>query len=152
MNQHTDFDDFLDICEFYNLMRQITRHIEIFREKLANNFNMSGAQLYLLWNVSDNEKCTYTELANQSGLAKNTVSFLVKHLIKENLLEQLPEPRDGRKTILTLSTKGKELVQKVLEETATSSEQLKLLSRRLCSPNCEDISSKLRYILDYWRT
>lgn len=152
MNQHHNFDNFQDIFKFYNLMRQINRHLEIFKDKLAKSFNLSGAQLYLLWNVSLKEKCNYTELAKQSGLAKNTVSILVKPLLKENLLEQIPEPRDGRITILTLSTKGKELLQKALEATETSSEQLELLSRRLYSPNGEDISSKLRYILDFWRT
>ncbi|AHF08477.1 MarR family winged helix-turn-helix transcriptional regulator [Desulfitobacterium metallireducens] len=153
MNQHDNFVNFQDISEFYNLMRQITRHIEIFRDNLAKKFNLSGAQLYLLYTLSLKEKCNYSELSKQSGLAKNTVSILVKSLLKENLLEQISEPRDGRITLLTLSIKGKELVQKmVLEAIVTRSEQLESLSKRLYSPKSEDVLSKLRDILDFWGT
>lgn len=153
MNYHKDSDNFQDISEFYNLIRQIARHIEISRDQLAKKFNLSGAQFHLLYNVSLIGKCNYTELAKHCGLAKNTVSILVKALLKENLLEQIPEPSDGRITLLTLSPKGRELIRKALEEVdTTSSEQLKLLSRRLYSPNGDDISSKLHYILAFWRT
>ncbi|MPM75027.1 hypothetical protein SDC9_122018 [bioreactor metagenome] len=133
-------------------MRQITRHIEISRDKLAKNFNLSGAQLHLLYNLSLKEKCNYSELAKQSGLAKNTVSILVKSLLKENLLEQIPEPRDGRITLLTLSSKGKELVHDaVLEAVLNDSKRIRLLSERLYSSKDKDILSELHYILDFFK-
>ena len=97
------------------------------------------------------EKCNYTELAKESGLAKNTVSILVKPLIKQNLLEQVFNPKDARVIQLTLSPKGKELIQEILENIIkTIPEELKLLSERLFLADSEDISSQLRYVLDFW--
>ena len=134
-------------------MRQISRNIEISRDKSVKKFNLTGAQFYLLYNVLMKGKCTYTELAYQSGLAKNTVSILVKPLIKEHLLEQIPEPSDGRKIKLTLSVKGKELVENILENiAATNPDNLKLISERLHAPNSnsDDLVSRLRFVIDFW--
>lgn len=153
MNQQDNIDNFHDIFEFYTLMRQISRNIEISRDKSIKEFDLTGAQFYLLYNVLMKEKCTYTELANQSGLAKNTVSILVKPLIKEHLLEQIPEPSDGRKIKLTLSVKGRELVQNIVDNiAATNIGNLKLLSERLHSSNSnsDNLLSQLRYVLDFW--
>lgn len=153
MNQQDNIDNFHDIFEFYTLMRQISRNIEISRDKSIKEFDLTGAQFYLLYNVLMKEKCTYTELANQSGLAKNTVSILVKPLIKEHLLEQIPEPSDGRKIKLTLSVKGKELIQNIVDNiTKTNPYNLRLLSERLYSPNSssDNLLSQLRYVLDFW--
>lgn len=152
MEKMNNIDNFRSILEFYNRIRQISRNIEISRDKLVKDFNLSGAHFSLLCNVWLKEKCNYTELANESGLAKNTVSILVKPLIKQNLLVQILEPKDARIILLTLSPKGEELILEIFESiTATRSESLKSLSERLHPPNGEDILSQLQFVLDFWK-
>ncbi|WP_434511423.1 MarR family winged helix-turn-helix transcriptional regulator [Desulfitobacterium sp. AusDCA] len=152
MGNIDNINNLRSIYEFYNLLRQISRNIEISRDKSTKNYNLSGAQFSLLYNVWLKEKCNYTELAKESGLAKNTVSILVKPLIRQNLLVQIFDSKDARVIQLALSPKGEELIQTILENmAATIPKELKLLSERLSSGNGEDISSLLRLVLDFWK-
>lgn len=139
-------DEIKHIFEFYRLIHRISRHIEIYREDLAKNLDITGAQLYILSNIYLQHKCTYTELAKISGLAKNTVSITVKPLFVRHLIEKLPEPTDGRISFLTVSTKGKMLLDDCFEKVVASYEKKKLVALNEALGEDSNIITQLKNI------
>ncbi len=107
--------EFIDtIMDFYRTLRQISKEIETSRDRVARQCGVTGAQLYVFWNVRRLHRCTYTELAKNSGLSPNTVSGLVRPLIEKNWLRQSPDPRDGRITYLEIGNEGSKLIKDVI--------------------------------------
>ena len=139
-------DEIQRIVEFYRLIRRISRNIEIYRENIAEKLDITGAQLYVLCSIYLQHKCTYSELANVSGLAKNTVSITVKPLLVRHLIEQLPEPTDGRISILTLSAKGKALLDDCFDMVGASYVSNKLVVLNEALGQDTSIITQLQYI------
>lgn len=119
LNQYTGLTT---IHECYRLMRKISREIEKFRNRIATEHNISGAELYILWNILMLHQCTYSELADHSGVARNTLSILAKSLVKREYVKQLSDPSDGRVTRLITTSTGRKVIHDVVHAMGSSVE------------------------------
>lgn len=63
-------------------------------------------------------------VARHAGVLKSQMSRLVTSLGKRGLIERQPNPEDGRSALLCLSVEGKELVQRILEDSQTRNEAM----------------------------
>lgn len=103
------------VFELYQIARRITRKIELKRDSFAKKYQVNGSQLYLLWSLYKLEECTYSQLAEQCGLAGNSISGAIKTLVKKGVMEQRPDPNDGRVTYLRVSKVGMDIINDVVD-------------------------------------
>lgn len=57
-----------------------------------------------------------TELAEQAQVTKQTASLLVTALEREGLIERVPDPADGRASLIRFTPKGQAASQRAREE------------------------------------
>ncbi|QKX03456.1 GNAT family N-acetyltransferase [Aquimarina sp. TRL1] len=77
-------------------------------------YDMYGVSLKPKWFpvfyvISQEESASITEIAKEIGHSHPSVSKTVKEMIKEGILKEKKDQEDGRRTILLLSEKGKEI-------------------------------------------
>lgn len=104
------------IFEFYRRTRKIARKIEYYRDKSISDLPITGAQLYGLWSIYTLDSCTITQLADYSGLAKSSVTTLIKSLQKNGYIIAHHDLTDGRVTKVFLSKEGLNIIRKLNEE------------------------------------
>ena len=56
-----------------------------------------GKILFVLWQKN---KITQKELANETGLAKNTITIMLERMEKNNLIKRIADENDKRKVLL----------------------------------------------------
>lgn len=103
------------VFELYQIARGITRKIELKRDSFAKKYQVNGSQLYLLWSLYNLEECTYSQLAQQCGFAVNSISGAIKTLVKKGVMEQRPDPNDGRVTYLRVSKIGMDIINDLID-------------------------------------
>ena len=93
-------------ARFQRLINKIAR--------MSQNPNQFGtgellpmAEIQVIHTVGNLPEITVTELAQQLGLTKGTVSPVVNKLVKRGYLAKTRSKRDGRKMKLTLTEKGR---------------------------------------------
>lgn len=59
------------------------------------------------------QPCTVTEIANETGISKTTVSRAVTTLMTNGLLKEQPDPEDGRRRHLLPTAKGNQNLESV---------------------------------------
>lgn len=137
------------IFEFYRRTRKLARKIEYYRDKRLSDFPISGSQLYGLWSIYVLRNCTNAQLADYSGLAKNSVSSLVNLLQKEGYITTTRDGNDARITIISLSNKGKNIIMSVIKTMDTPnpkfSDLVEVMSEKLISE--EDTFNQIRSLL-----
>lgn len=55
-----------------------------------------------------------TELADRAGITKQSMGYLVDHLVAHGYAELVPDPSDGRARLVKLSRRGRKLVDTLL--------------------------------------
>ena len=94
----------------------IDRTYKVVRQDLINRFKIAGVditpeQWVILAKLGDKDMYQ-TELANKSFRDKPTVSRIVDLLVRKNLVERIPDKKDGRKYHVSITTQGKRLIKK----------------------------------------
>lgn len=82
-------------------MRDAGYDVTVAQSRLAQRIAEDGTRL--------------TELADRAGVTKQTASLLVAALEREGLVERVPDPKDGRARLITLSARGREAAQRAME-------------------------------------
>ena len=59
-----------------------------------------GKILFVLWQKN---KITQKELANETGLAKNTITIMLERMEKNNLIKRIADENDKRKSLVILT-------------------------------------------------
>ena len=65
-----------------------------------------------------------TVLADQAGMTKQSMAYLVDHLVEHGHLSVGPDPDDGRAKRVRLTTKGKRFIQAALAASQVVEEEL----------------------------
>ncbi len=79
----------------------------ILAEKSIDAFNgAQGRILYVLWQT---EYISLRELSDKTGLAPTTLTSMTDRMEASGLISRIPDKRDRRKTLLTLTDKAREL-------------------------------------------
>lgn len=78
-------------------------------------FDVTVAQARIAQRIGD-EGSRLTDLAEQAQVTKQTASLLVTALEREGLVERVPDPADGRASLIRFTRKGKAASQRAREE------------------------------------
>lgn len=106
------------MSEYKELGSYIDRTYKVVRQDLINRFknadvNITPEQWVILAKL--NEQDMYqTELASMSFRDKPTVSRIVDLLVKKQLVQRIPDKEDGRKYHVSITKKGKAIIQKAI--------------------------------------
>lgn len=105
-----------------------THHLQrVFEMRLAAldlPIRTSGPRLRLLLSVADSPKIRMSELASHLGIKARTVTDFVDALEQDGLLTRISDPLDRRATLLDLTSRAKEHIEKVRTLQSNMSEQL----------------------------
>ena len=91
------------------LNRQITDCIVEHMRERSDKFNIPPFQLHVLLYLSEHEY-SVSELGKQMHMAKSNMSTLLKSMEKDELLTRIRDVNDERITKITLSDKGRQIV------------------------------------------
>ena len=101
------------------LQKEVLKHFrEIYiqaKSELKDNVKktgLSGSQLWIMQQIYNFNGISNSELAKNLTLHVSTCSILVNKLIKKGLVEKVRSSTDERKIILTITSKGKQLMAK----------------------------------------
>lgn len=71
--------------------------------------DLTKSQLSVLGRLERDGAATVTELANAEGIRSQSMGTIVAALDAAGMVEGSPHPRDGRKTVISLTTAAREL-------------------------------------------
>ncbi len=143
----TSIHNFDVTFQLYMAMRRYCKVQEHIRARVGKNIGLTDAQYYLIRALAlSDTRLSYSKLANLTGLSHNSVSTLVKGLIKAGLVQQHPYPDDGRVTELSLSEYGFKVVHELF---TCDEEQLELIQKVTNMVQNEDLIGKLNTLHDF---
>jgi DNA-binding MarR family transcriptional regulator len=97
-----------DICnEILKAMRRIIRAIDLNSKKILRKYDLTGPQLLILKDLSDNGSCPVGSLAKRISLSHATVTEIVDRLEKKGHLKRIRSSDDKRKVFVVLEEKAK---------------------------------------------
>ena len=101
------------------LQKEVLKHFrEIYiqaKSELKDNVKktgLSGSQLWIMQQIYNFNGISNSELAKNLTLHVSTCSILVNKLIQKGLVEKTRSPTDERMIVLTITSKGKQLMAK----------------------------------------
>ena len=101
------------------LQKEVLKHFrEIYiqaKSELKDNVKktgLSGSQLWIMQQIYNFNGISNSELAKNLTLHVSTCSILVNKLIKKGLVEKTRSSTDERRFVLTITSKGKQLMAK----------------------------------------
>ena len=110
--------------EFYNNAGKMALGSRL--RRLSEQITEDAGQVYKMYNVSLQPKWfpvfhalslgqdkTITAIADEIGHSHPSVSTIIKEMIKQGIVLEKKDKLDGRKTVVTLSKKGKEVVNTI---------------------------------------
>ena len=117
------------------------KHSAVIKKKTG----ISGAQLWLLQEIADEDGVKVGDAARRMSLKSTTVSNLVESLIELNLIQRFKDKADQRVVRLSLTSKGKILIKKAPKPTrGFLPDSLKLLSKK----ELIDLNKSLDHLLE----
>lgn len=137
---------------YYELTRLIERlhrrFLDVLRAELTHLdiTDINAVQALLLANIGE-EEINVRELMNRGYYQGSNASYNLKKLVENGYLLQEKSPRDRRATLIKLSPKGLDLVQKIAE---AEERQAAMLANADPSPDLEATRKALRHIERVW--
>ncbi len=98
-----------------NALRRIVRAIRVSAHLAQETSGISGAQLFVLQQLSEVPRASVNDLAERTLTDQSSVSVVVSRLVERQLVLRRTSARDGRRTELSLSSKGRALLAKAPE-------------------------------------
>ncbi len=89
------------------------RNLEVRR---LSRYSLTLPQFFALAVLESNGSCMMKELGEELGLSLGTVTGIIDRLIREGFVERYSDERDRRVVRVRLSSKGKEVMEKIHEE------------------------------------
>jgi DNA-binding MarR family transcriptional regulator len=91
-------------------LRQITRATSLHSRRLAKDTGLTTPQLLVLKDIKKHDGTGVSDIARRISLSQATVTTLVNKLEGKSLILRIKSTADKRRTDLTLSEKGEELI------------------------------------------
>lgn len=103
--------------------REAARQVSILVPKLMSwtkdsflaSSNLTTSQIISLMNLYEFETCPISQLAKALGVSLPTTSGIVDRLVRDKFVKRLYDKADRRLVLITLTDKGKAVVQKFME-------------------------------------
>lgn len=97
------------------LLAQMDRVMRILRRRPAGKQHLGRGVFRILKTVKENEAISTRELADHMDLRPSSLNERLSRLEKEGFLTRERDPKDQRVYLVTLNTKGEELLKEILE-------------------------------------
>ncbi|MBI4495085.1 MAG: MarR family transcriptional regulator [Chloroflexi bacterium] len=97
------------------LLYQLVRAYERCDQQCLAQLGVTAAQAYTLLALPEATPATMNELSQAMGLANSTMTRMVDHLVKKDLVGRRPDDEDRRVVRVALTARGQEL-RRALEE------------------------------------
>jgi DNA-binding MarR family transcriptional regulator len=93
-------------------IRRIVRTLRVSSRALEKELGLSGAQLFVLQHVAAVPAQSISDLAKSTLTDQSSVSVVVSRLIEKKLVMRAPSKTDARRVEISLSAKGRTLLQR----------------------------------------
>ncbi|PLV56827.1 MarR family winged helix-turn-helix transcriptional regulator [Thermotoga sp. SG1] len=100
---------------FERVLREICFMVKVEGRKVLKDFGITPAQFDILQKIYFEGPKRPGELSLLLGVAKSTISGLVKRLETDGYLTRTPDATDGRAYLLDITKKGEKVIEKVIE-------------------------------------
>lgn len=101
-----------DITGVVQSLRRITKAIHEFSKAVDREFSITGPQLWAIRTIGELGSCSAGELALRLCVHPSTVTGVIQRLEEKGLIERSRKPEDRRTAVLTLTPKGKDLLER----------------------------------------
>jgi DNA-binding MarR family transcriptional regulator len=101
-----------DLSRALNAVRRLVRGLRSAAEAIERELSVSGAQLFVLKELSDVPDQSVKDLAAVTMTTHSTVSQVVGQLIAKSLVARTPDTSDGRRAVLRVTRQGANLVKR----------------------------------------
>jgi DNA-binding MarR family transcriptional regulator len=108
--------DFSPLAVILRLAR-VRRHISAELETVFNEYGLGSANFSMLTTVErlgDRRGVSQRRLMDDLGLTSGTVSVRMDRLVMAGLVHRKPDPRSKRNTLITLTKRGREVLERAL--------------------------------------
>ncbi|MEO9869483.1 MarR family winged helix-turn-helix transcriptional regulator [Ekhidna sp.] len=106
------------MSQYKELGSFIDRTYKVVRQDLINRFKQANVDItpeqWVILSKLDDRDMYQTDLAGLSFRDKPTVSRIVDLLSKKNFVERIQDKTDGRKYHVSITSKGREAIEKAL--------------------------------------
>lgn len=124
-------------------LREVMRAFNVATKKLERRFGLSGSQLEALEILDENPGLSPSDLACRSATDQSTASVVVKRLADSGLVDRRKVDGDRRRTSITLTPEGREVLAKASPSMST---QLRAAFLRMAQPD----RVSLTQLLERW--
>jgi DNA-binding MarR family transcriptional regulator len=98
------------IAECMQNLRRIVKALEDYSLGVEKRFDLTGPQLWALWEMGRSGPCALKDLAERMKLDSSTVVGVVDRLVSKGLVIRNPDPQDRRRISLAPTAKGEEIL------------------------------------------
>jgi DNA-binding MarR family transcriptional regulator len=98
-------------------LRRVVRALRLTARDAERSAGISGAQLFVLQNLSDQPAASLNELADRTLTDQSSVSVVVKRLVARKLVARRASAVDARRIELSLTAAGRRLLARCPEPT-----------------------------------
>jgi MarR family transcriptional regulator, lower aerobic nicotinate degradation pathway regulator len=110
-----------DASRAMDSLRRVVHALRIAARASERAFGLSGAQLFVLRQLSVTSGQSLSDLAGRTRTTQSSISEVVARLVRNGLVSRAPSPRDRRRAVLSLTAAGEALLANAPE---TIQEQL----------------------------
>lgn len=104
-----------DLATVVNSLRRIVRAIRVSSRAAEDTLGVSGAQLFVLQQLSEHPAASLSELAALTLTDQSSVSVVVSRLVARRFVVRRTSAADGRRAELSLSASGRALLGRTPE-------------------------------------
>jgi len=98
------------IQECMQSLRRIVKALETYSLSVEKRFDLTGPQLWALWELGRSGPCALKDLAEKMKLDSSTVVGVVDRLVTKGLVIRNPDATDRRRISLAPTPKGEEIL------------------------------------------
>ncbi len=98
------------IQECMQSLRRIVKALEEYSRSVERRFDLTGPQLWALWEMGRGGPLALKDLAARMHLESSTVVGVVDRLVTKGLVVRNPDPKDRRRISLEPTDKGREIL------------------------------------------
>ena len=99
------------IQECMQSLRRIVKALETYSQGVEKRFDLTGPQLWALWELGRSGPCALKDLANKMKLDSSTVVGVVDRLVFKGLVVRNPDALDRRRISLAPTARGQEILE-----------------------------------------
>jgi DNA-binding MarR family transcriptional regulator len=97
------------------------RHVAIFSARMGDR--LTTTQWAALSKLREIQPSSQNQLGRETAMDVATIKGVVDRLVKRGLMEAAPDPKDGRRLVLSLTEEGLEAIDRNLDTAGTVTEE-----------------------------